>query len=69
MSVLPQQQTFAPLAKASVAIDGSKFRAVNLRDNNFTKGSTVEPALERECQRNIELVWFTGENVPMVISY
>ena len=57
------------LAKASVAIDGSKFRAVNLRDNNFTKGSTVEPALERECQRNIELVWFTGENVPMVISY
>jgi hypothetical protein len=26
------------LAKASVAIDGSKFEAVNSRDNNFTKG-------------------------------
>jgi transposase len=26
------------LAKASVAIDGSKFKAVNSRDNNFTKG-------------------------------
>src|ERR1700685_3732630 len=26
------------LAKASVAIDGSKFNAVNSRDNNFTKG-------------------------------
>jgi transposase len=25
------------LAKASVAIDGSKFKAVNSRDNNFTK--------------------------------
>ena len=25
--------------------------------------------LERECQRNIELVWLTGENVPIVISY
>src|SRR5258705_4186779 len=25
-------------AKASVAIDGSKFKAVNSRDNNFTKG-------------------------------
>jgi transposase len=24
------------LAKASVAIDGSKFKAVNSRDNNFT---------------------------------
>jgi hypothetical protein len=27
------------LAKASVAIDGSKFKAVNNRDNNFTKGN------------------------------
>jgi hypothetical protein len=26
------------LAKASVAIDGSKFKVVNSRDNNFTKG-------------------------------
>jgi hypothetical protein len=26
------------LTKASVAIDGSKFRAVNSRDNNFTQG-------------------------------
>jgi hypothetical protein len=26
------------LAKASVAINGSKFKAVNSRDNNFTKG-------------------------------
>src|SRR3974390_2485202 len=26
------------LGKASVAIDGSKFKAVNSRDNNFTKG-------------------------------
>jgi transposase len=26
------------LAKASVAIDGNKFKAVNSRDNNFTKG-------------------------------
>src|SRR6267154_3908758 len=26
------------LAKASVAIDGSKFKAVNSRDNNFTEG-------------------------------
>ena len=25
--------------------------------------------LKRERQRNIELVWLTGENVPMVISY
>src|SRR3981081_3025199 len=26
------------LAKASVAIDGSKFKAVNRHDNNFTQG-------------------------------
>ena len=26
------------LTKASVAIDGSKFQAVNSRDNNFTQG-------------------------------
>src|SRR5213080_1915056 len=29
------------LAKASVAIDGSKFKAVNSRDNNFTKGKIL----------------------------
>ena len=26
------------LSKASVAIDGSKFKAVNTRDKNFTRG-------------------------------
>jgi len=35
------------LAKASVAIDGSKFKAVNSRDNNFTKGK-----LERRLSRS-----------------
>jgi hypothetical protein len=30
------------LAKASVAIDGSKFKAVNSRDNNFTQGTAVQ---------------------------
>src|SRR5271170_5924918 len=29
------------LAKASVAIDGSKFKAVNSRDNNFTQGKIL----------------------------
>jgi hypothetical protein len=29
------------LAKASVAIDGSKFKAVNNRDRNFTRGRVV----------------------------
>src|ERR1700756_4832722 len=32
------------LTKASVAIDGSKFKAVNTRDKNFTKGK-----VERRC--------------------
>jgi hypothetical protein len=27
-----------PAAKAIIAIDGSKFKAVNSRDHNFTKG-------------------------------
>jgi transposase len=36
------------LAKASVVIDGSKFKAVNSRDNNSTKGK-----LER-CLKQIE---------------
>ena len=31
------------LAKASVAIDGSKFKAVNSRDNNFTEGKIPAP--------------------------
>jgi transposase len=39
------------LAKASVAIDGSKFKAVNSRDNNFTKGK-----LERRLQQIEESV-------------
>jgi hypothetical protein len=30
------------LTKASVAIDGSKFKAVNSRDNNFTQGKIHE---------------------------
>src|SRR5436305_13179779 len=38
------------LAKASVAIDGSKFKAVNSRDNNFTKG-TMEPRLAQNEER------------------
>src|SRR5271170_4304262 len=36
------------LAKASVAIDGSKFKAVNSRDNNFTEGKI------RRRQKQIE---------------
>jgi transposase len=40
------------LAKASVAIDGSKFKAVNSRDNNFTKGKT-ERRLARRMKRSI----------------
>src|SRR5258708_18719014 len=36
------------LAKASVAIDGSKFKAVNSRDNNFTQGKI------RRRQKQIE---------------
>lgn len=39
------------LAKASVAIDGSKFKAVNSRDNNFTKGK-----LERRMKQIEESV-------------
>jgi len=35
---LPCCRKMGLLAKASVAIDGSKFKAVNSRDNNFTKG-------------------------------
>lgn len=31
------------LTKASVAIDGSKFKAVNSRDNNFTQGNPTQP--------------------------
>ena len=39
------------LAQASVAIDGSKFKAVNSRDNNFTKGK-----LERRLKQIEESV-------------
>ena len=39
------------LAKVSVAIDGSKFKAVNSRDNNFTKGK-----LERRLKQIEESV-------------
>ena len=39
------------LANASVAIDGSKFKAVNSRDNNFTKGK-----LERRLKQIEESV-------------
>lgn len=36
------------LARASVAIDGSKFKSVNSRDNNFTHGKI------QRCQKQIE---------------
>jgi len=36
------------LAKASVAIDGSKFKAVNSRDNNYTKGKLDRRLLQIE---------------------
>ena len=35
------------LAKASVAIDGSKFKAVNSRDNNFTRQDPAAPEADR----------------------
>jgi hypothetical protein len=38
------------LTKASVAIDGSKFKAVNTRDKNFTKGKVERGGLSR-CSR------------------
>jgi hypothetical protein len=41
------------LAKASVAIDGSKFKAVNNRDKNFTKAKVERrrTQLERSVAR------------------
>jgi transposase len=41
------------LAKASVAVDGSKFKAVNSRDNNFTQGKIKrrQSKLEEEVKR------------------
>jgi transposase len=36
------------LATASVAIDGSKFKAVNNRDKNFTKGKMERRRLQLE---------------------
>jgi len=39
------------LATASVAIDGSKFKAVNNRDRNLTReGGTVPGAARGECR-------------------
>jgi transposase len=49
------------LAKASVAIDGSKFKAVNSRDNNFTKGkmerrlAQIEESVARLKEKLIKL--------------
>ena len=37
-------------AEASVAIDGSKFKAVNNRDRNFTRGGRRNPALPAALQ-------------------
>ena len=37
------------LASASVAIDGSKFKAVNNRDRNFTKGNVERPRAQLEA--------------------
>jgi hypothetical protein len=44
------------LTKAGVAIDGSKFKAVNSRDNNFTQG---------KIQRRQKQI---GESVPRYMS-
>ena len=33
------------LTTASVAIDGSKFKAVNTRDKNFTSGKGPQPLM------------------------
>jgi transposase len=43
------------LAKASVAIDGSKFKAVNSRGNNFTKGK-----IDRRLARIEDVFCFRG---------
>ena len=39
------------LATASVAIDGSKFKAVNNRDRNFTKGKVERRRAQLDCRR------------------
>lgn len=39
----------ALLATASVAIDGSKFKAVNNRDKNFTKGKVERRRAQLEA--------------------
>jgi transposase len=49
------------LAKASVAIDGSKFKAVNSRDNNFTKGK-----MERRLAQIEESVSASGTTPPNI---
>ena len=47
---MPRVRTAVPqldlLSEASVAIDGSKFKAVNARDNNFTQAK-MKRRLER----------------------
>jgi transposase len=47
------------LAKASVAIDGSKFKAVNSRDNNFTEG---------KIQRRQKQIEESGIETPRLIQ-
>ena len=42
---------------ASVAIDGSKFKAVNSRDNNFTKGKDGAAAWRRRSRRALRAIW------------
>ena len=39
------------LAKASVAIDGSKFKAVNNRDRNFTRGKVERRRVQLDGER------------------
>jgi len=47
------------LEKASVAIDGSKFKAVNSRDNNFTKGKMERrlAQIEESVARYLKPTW------------
>ena len=55
------------LAKASVAIDGSKFKAVNNRDRNFTRGRSIAGARSsRRVWRGISpsSIRRTGRNRP-----
>jgi hypothetical protein len=51
------------LAKASVAIDGSKFKAVNSRDNNFTQGKIQrrQKQIEESVARTADRQTVAGE--------